>query len=72
MSDDRILQPSDFTLDTVSYNSGKTKPTGTLADMEKTMIAEAMTECGGNLTAVATRLGITRQTLYNKIKKMGL
>ena len=71
MSDDRILQPSDFTLDTVSYNSGKTKPTGTLADMEKTMIAEAMTECGGNLTAVATRLGITRQTLYNKIKKMG-
>jgi len=72
MSDDRILQPSDFTLDTVSYNSGKTKPTGTLADMEKTMIAEAMTECGGNLTAVATRLGITRQTLYNKIKKMWL
>ena len=72
MSDDRILQPSDFTLDTVSYNSGKTKPTGTHADMEKTMIAEAMTECGGNLTAVATRLGITRQTLYNKIKKMGL
>jgi len=72
MSDDRILQPSDFTLDTVSYNSGKTKPTGTLADMEKTIIAEAMTECGGNLTAVATRLGITRQTLYNKIKKMGL
>lgn len=72
MSDDRILQPSDFTLDTVSYNSGKTKPTGTLADMEKTMIAEAMTECGGNLTAVATRLGITRQTLYNKIRKMGL
>lgn len=71
MSDDRILQPSDFTLDTVSYNSGKTKPTGTLADMEKTMIAEAMTECGGNLTAVATRLGITRQTLYNKIKKWG-
>ena len=29
-------------------------------------------ECDGNLSQVASRLGVSRQTLYNKIKKYGL
>lgn len=44
----------------------------TLEDMERTAIAEAIESCGGNLSMVAQRLGITRQTLYNKIKRYGL
>ena len=44
----------------------------TLEDMERTVIAEAIESCGGNLSMVAQRLGITRQTLYNKIKRYGL
>lgn len=44
----------------------------TLDDMERKMIAQAMSDCGGNMSAVAARLGITRQTLYNKIKRYGL
>ena len=44
----------------------------TLDEMERTMIARAMERCGGNLTEVARQLGITRQTLYNKIKRYGL
>lgn len=44
----------------------------TLDEMERSMIAGAVDECGGNLSKVATRLGISRQTLYNKIKKYGL
>ncbi len=48
-----------------------TKPT-TLDEMERKMIADSIKECDGNLSQVATRLGITRQTLYNKIKKYGL
>ena len=36
------------------------------------MIARAVERCGGNMTEVARQLGITRQTLYNKIKRYGL
>ena len=41
----------------------------TLDEMERRMIEQAMSECGGNMSAVASRLGISRQTLYNKIRK---
>ena len=33
---------------------------------------KAMNSCDGNLSIVAQKLGITRQTLYNKIKRFGL
>lgn len=45
---------------------------GTLEQMEKHLIEEALLRHQGNLSAVAVQLGITRQTLYNKIKKYGL
>lgn len=44
----------------------------TLEEMELQMIRKAMEKCNGNLSAVAALLGITRQTLYNKMKKFGL
>lgn len=44
----------------------------TLEEMERTMIAAAMQQHGGNLSSVAAQLGVTRQTLYNKIKKYNL
>jgi len=43
----------------------------TLEDMEKRMISHAIEKHNGNLSAAAEQLGITRQTLYNKIKKTG-
>ena len=49
-----------------------TSDNSTLEDMERHMIREAMEQNDGNLTVVARRLGITRQTLYNKIKRYGL
>jgi len=45
---------------------------GTLEDMEKQLIAGAIEKQMGNLSAVSTQLGISRQTLYNKIKKYGI
>lgn len=47
-------------------------PSGTLEDMERQAIAAAIKQCSGNIADVARQLGITRQTLYNKIKKYGL
>lgn len=44
----------------------------TLSDMEKEMIVNALDKYNGNFSLVAEKLGITRQTLYNKIKRFGL
>lgn len=44
----------------------------TIEDMERVMISKALKNCQGNLTLVAKQLGITRQTLYNKLKRYGM
>ena len=49
-----------------------TPSSASLASMERDLIARTIRECDGNLTLVAQRLDIARQTLYNKIKKYGL
>ena len=36
------------------------------------MIRKAIERNEGNISAIASQLGITRQTLYNKMKKFGL
>ena len=46
--------------------------TQTLEELERRTIAQTIAACDGNLSIVARRLGITRQTLYNKIKRYGL
>ncbi len=81
MSDGNILRAADFDLPTYSSPSdkGASNPDitfsmqgQTLEDMERSMIKAAMTECDGNLSLVAQQLGISRQTLYNKLKRYGL
>jgi DNA-binding NtrC family response regulator len=44
----------------------------TLEEMEKRMILSTLERNAGNLTRAAEKLGITRQTMYNKVKKYGL
>lgn len=44
----------------------------TLEEMEKQMIAATLEKEGGKIKVVAEKLGITRQTLYNKIRKYGI
>ncbi|MDA0194469.1 MAG: hypothetical protein O2951_05385 [Bacteroidetes bacterium] len=40
--------------------------------MEKLMILNVVNKHGGNMSSTASELGVTRQTLYNKIKKYNL
>jgi len=45
---------------------------GSLVEVEARLIGYALKKNRGNMSAVASQLGISRQTLYNKIKKYGL
>lgn len=47
-------------------------PLGTLADLERRAIADAVEKSGHNLTRAASALGIDRTTLHRKLKKHGL
>ena len=58
--------------DTPRSESSISAEAATLEEMERKMIQKALDTCNGNLSAVAAQLGITRQTLYNKMKKFGL
>lgn len=43
-----------------------------LESLERDMICRALEKFGGNMSQVANKLGVTRQTLYNKIRKYGI
>ena len=43
-----------------------------LEEIEKQTIIRVLDTCGHNLTTAAEKLGISRQTLYNKIKHYGI
>ena len=70
LSDNNVLKPEDFFMRPVVSGKNIT-PEMTLEEMERRMINLAIEKNNGNLSAAAEQLGITRQTLYNKIKKSG-
>jgi DNA-binding NtrC family response regulator len=70
MSEGDTLRPSDFSFAPAAGRSLRAEMT--LEEMEKRIIAESLRRHGNNISIVADRLGITRQTLYNKIAKYGL
>jgi transcriptional regulator with PAS, ATPase and Fis domain len=70
LSDNNILDADNFFFDK-KYEESE-KMFGTLEEMEKAMIEKSLKLQEGNLSAVAAQLGITRQTLYNKLKKYNL
>ena len=69
--DDTCLPAELFQL-TSHQEKSPEMPASTLEEMEFKMIRKALDSCNGNLSAVAAQLGISRQTLYNKMKKFGL
>jgi DNA-binding NtrC family response regulator len=71
LSERQVLDPSDFVFNT-SQKGAISNDNTTLEEMEKKMIADSLGKNDNNLSAVASQLGITRQTLYNKLKKYDL
>jgi len=70
MSDSSVLLPSDFEFKPVPKSLHQHELT--LAEMEKKTILESLKRNNNNLSIVAAKLGITRQTLYNKLRKYSL
>ncbi|MCR5744953.1 MAG: sigma-54 dependent transcriptional regulator [Bacteroidales bacterium] len=65
LSDGRWLTVNDFQLD------ARPAPVVSSADEEQ-RVREAMDRTGGNISAAAKMLGVSRPTLYAKLKKYGL
>ncbi len=70
LSEGNVLKPTDFLLNTTNTTVQHNEPS-TLEEMERIMINKALNRNDGNYSAAAEELGISRQTLYNKIKKVG-
>ena len=70
LSEGDKLHPSDFML--LDNDVTFVNQTETLEEMELKMIINTLKKNNFNQVITAEQLGITRQTLYNKIKKYGL
>lgn len=71
LCDSNELLPSDFYMKEQNASTSKIENMS-LEDAERLLIGKSIKKNSGNLSAVATELGITRPTLYSKIKKYGL
>lgn len=68
LSEGNVLKPTDFLLEVTDSGQMENQP-NTLEEMELLMITNALHQNNGNYSAAAEQLGISRQTLYNKLKK---
>ena len=67
LSEGRVLKLSDLSLEEPTKQAPAASQT--LEEAEEQTIRGTMARCGGNLSLVAKELGISRPTLYSKLKK---
>lgn len=72
LSDSNILSEDIFNFQRHNNSAQIVESATTLEEIEKNAILSAIKNYKGNLTEVARRLAISRQTLYNKINKYGI
>lgn len=72
LADDKVLSEDSFSLCDDTKRIKKDLHNKTLEEMEKDMILANIHKENGNMSTVAKNLGISRQTLYNKLKKYGI
>jgi len=71
LCDGAELHPADFYMRATEDRAAIIESI-TLDEMEKILIEKALSKYDKNISAIAAELGITRPTLYNKMKKYGL
>ncbi len=69
LADGNMLRESSFNLSDAIFDKNINIENNTIEEMEKMMILASIENEKGNMSNVAKNLGITRQTLYNKLKK---
>ena len=72
LAEDSILNEFSFNLNDNSNIRDGSLSNKTLEQMEKEMILGSIKKEKGNMSVVAKNLGITRQTLYNKLKRYNI
>ncbi|MFI3332479.1 MAG: sigma-54 dependent transcriptional regulator [Rikenellaceae bacterium] len=72
LCDREQIEPRDLLLKAVETPQATTTEAVTLETLERQTIEAAISRNEGNMSSVAAELGVTRQTLYNKIKKYKL
>ena len=72
LCDDKTLGRNDLQLRQPDFSSSGTTQESTLDQAEERTIREALDRCNGNLSLVAKSLGISRPTLYSKLKKYNI
>jgi DNA-binding NtrC family response regulator len=69
LAEQPTLDENSFTLNDTSSNRKFDLQDKTIEEMEKEMILASIDKEKGNMSAAAKKLGITRPTLYKKLKK---
>lgn len=72
MGESDTLKLEDFNLGGQQARSGLTVSTGKIDDMERSAIARALNKGYRSMDQVAEEVGLSRSTLYRKMKKYGL
>ncbi|NLT27637.1 MAG: hypothetical protein GXX97_01010, partial [Dehalococcoidales bacterium] len=71
LSEEGSLNTKDLLLEENGALVGE-KSLTSITELEKKHIVNVLEECGGNCTKSARILGISRMTLYNKIRSYGI
>lgn len=68
----RLEKEAFITNSGIAESKKEMQPSGSINDMERNLITDALEKADGNMTQASRILGITRQTLYRRMDKYGL